>query len=148
MSDLATRLMDDIKTAMKGGDKEALLTLRSLHASLKDATVNVGKDITDDAFIAVVAKAIKQRQDAAAQFRAAARNDLANKEDQEIALLQRYQPRQLTEAELIPLIEAAIAETGAASKKEMGKVMAALMPRTKGKADGALVSRLVGARLP
>lgn len=147
MTTLAERLMDDIKTAMKAGEKETLLTLRSLHAQIKDATVNAGKDMTDDAVIAVIAKSIKQRVDAAAQFRAASRDDLADKEDREIAILQAYQPKQLTEAELIPLIEAAITQSGAATKKDMGKVMGLLMPQTKGKADGALISRLVGERL-
>lgn len=148
MSTIADRLMNDIKTAMKAGEKETLVALRSLHAKIKDATVNVGKEITDGDVLTVIGKAIKQGLDSATQFRQAGREELAAKEDREIAIYRAYQPEPLDEATLIALIDKAIAETGATSKKEMGKVMALLMPETKGRADGAQVSRLVGERLP
>ncbi len=141
-------LMNDIKTAMKSGDKERLVTLRSLHAQIKDATVNVGKEIDDEAVIAVIAKQIKQRMDAAQQFKDAGRLDLAGTEEREIEILKAYQPAQLNEAEIEVLVNEAVAATGATSKKEMGKVMAALMPKVKGKADGALVNRIVSGKLP
>jgi len=143
MSMLAEQLLNDIKAAMKAGDKETLVALRSLHAKIKDATVNAGKDMEDADVLQVIAKSIKQGKDAAEQFRAGGRDELAEKEEREVALFERYQPRQLTEEELNPLIQAAIAKTGAASIQDMGTVMGALMPETKGKADGALVSRLV-----
>ena len=147
-SPLLDRLMNDVKTAMKAGDKDALTTLRMLHAQVKDATTNQGKDPTDGDVAAVLAKALKQRQDALAQFTQAGRADLAANEQREMDLIKRYQPEQLTEAQIVELINAAVAQTGATSRKEMGKVMAALQPQIKGRADGKLVSQLVQAQLP
>jgi len=147
MTNMANQLMDDIKAAMKAGEKERLVTLRSLHAQIKDATVNAGKEMTDDAVAAVVAKQLKQRADALDQFRQAGREDLAAQEEKEIAILRAYQPAQLSEAEIEALVVEAVQASGATSKKEMGKVMALLMPKVKGKADGALVNRIVSAKL-
>jgi uncharacterized protein len=147
-SPLFDRLLADIKTAMKSGDKDNLAALRMLHAQIKDATVNAGREVTDADVAALIAKAIKQRQDSAAQFEQGGRLELAGKEKKEIELYRKYQPMQLTEAEIKDLVASAIAETAAASKKDMGKVMAALMPHVKGKADGKLVSQIVQAALP
>lgn len=147
MSAIVEKLISDIKTAMKAGEKEALVALRSLHAKIKDATVNAGREMTDDEALTVIAKVIKQGADAAEQFRAGGREELAAKEEREIALFKSYQPRQLDETELVALIDTAIQQSGATTKKEMGKVMALLMPAIKGRADGGLVSRLVGQRL-
>lgn len=147
MTTIAERLMNDIKDAMKSGAKDRLVTLRSLHAQIKDATVNAGKDMTDDAVIAVLSKQLKQRTDALEQFTQAGRADLAAREEAEIAILRAYQPAQLSEAEIEAFVVEAIQTTGAATKKEMGKVMAALMPKVKGKADGALVNKIVASKL-
>jgi uncharacterized protein YqeY len=147
-SPLLDRLMGDIKTAMKAGDKDNLTALRMLHAQVKDATTNQGKEPTDADVAAVLAKAIKQRQDALAQFQQAGRTDLAAREQAELDLFKRYQPEQLGEAQILDLIRKAVAETGATSRKEMGKVMAALQPHVKGRADGKLVSQLVQSQLP
>ena len=147
-SPLLDRLMNDVKTAMKAGHKDTLTTLRMLHAQVKDATTNQGKDPTDGDVATVLAKALKQRQDALAQFTQAGRAELAANEQREIDLIKQYQPEQLTEAQIVELIKAAVAQTGAASRKEMGKVMAALQPQIKGRADGKLVSQLVQAHLP
>ena len=146
-SPLFDQLMNDIKTAMKSGEKELLVVLRTLHAQVKDATVNQGKEETDADVATVVAKSIKQRQDSVTQFKAAGRDDLANKELQELEWVKRYQPQQLSEAEVTTLVEKAIAECGATSRKDMGKVMQALQPLVKGKADGKLVSQIVQAKL-
>lgn len=147
-SPLLDRLMNDVKTAMKAGHKDTLTTLRMLHAQVKDATTNQGKDPTDGDVATVLAKALKQRQDALAQFTQAGRAELAANEQREIDLIKQYQPEQLTEAQIVELIKTAVAQTGAASRKEMGKVMAALQPQIKGRADGKLVSQLVQAQLP
>lgn len=147
MSKLAEKITEDIKTAMKSGEKERLVTLRSLMAQIKDATVNAGKDLTDDAALTVVTKQIKQRQDAFEQYKNAERMDLADIEESEIKILRAYQPAQLSEEEISALVDEAIQATGATSKKEMGKVMGALMPKVKGKADGGLVNRIVGSKL-
>jgi len=147
MSKIAEQLISDIKTAMKSGEKDRLTTLRSLHAQIKDVTVNAGKDMTDDAVVAVIAKQLKQRVDAATQFRQAGRDDLADREEAEMVILRTYQPAQLSEAEVEALVVEAIQSTGATTKKEMGKVMSALMPKVKGKADGSLVNRIVASKL-
>ncbi len=146
-SPMLDTLLADIKTAMKAQTPETLTALRMLNAQIKDATVNAGKDPTDEAVATIVAKAIKQRQDSVEQFKAAGRNDLADKEQREIELFRAYQPRQLGAAEIEALVRNVIAETGAAGKKDLGKVMQALMPQVKGKSDGKLVNQIVMAQL-
>ncbi len=146
-SPMLDKLLADIKTAMKAQAPETLTALRMLNAQIKDATVNAGKDPTDEAVATIVAKAIKQRQDSVEQFKAAGRNDLADKEQREIELFRAYQPQQLGAAEIEALVRKVIAETGAAGKKDLGKVMQALMPQVKGKSDGKLVNQIVMAQL-
>ncbi|MCP5487121.1 MAG: GatB/YqeY domain-containing protein [Verrucomicrobia bacterium] len=143
MSTKLDQITDDIKTAMKAGDKERLLTLRSIHAQIKDATVNKGIDPTDDHVADVLAKAVKQRLESIRQFQDGGRDDLAAKEESELSILKAYQPEQLSDEAVQALVTAAIQQTAAAGKQDMGKVMAVLMPQVKGKADGSLVSRLV-----
>ncbi len=146
-SGVMDQLMADIKEAMKAQNSEAVLALRTLHAAIKDQTVNAGAEVTDEAVASVVAKAIKQRTDAIEQFEAANRQDLVEKERKQVALYRKYQPRQLDRAEIEALVRQCIAESGAASKKEMGKVMALLMPKVKGCADGKLVNQVVQSLL-
>jgi uncharacterized protein YqeY len=146
-SPMLDALLADIKTAMKAQDPDKLTALRMLNAQVKDATVNAGKDPTDEAVATIVAKAIKQRQDSVEQFKAAGRNDLADKEQREIELFRAYQPQQLGAAEIEALVRKVIAETGAVGKKDLGKVMQALMPQVKGKSDGKLVNQIVMAQL-
>jgi uncharacterized protein len=146
-SPLLDTLLADIKTAMKAQDPDKLTALRMLHAQIKDATVNAGKDPTDEAVATIVAKAIKQRQDSVEQFRTAGRTDLADKEQREIDLFRSYQPRQLGQAEIESLVKKIIAETGAAGKKDLGKVMQSLMPQVKGRSDGKLVNQVVQSLL-
>ncbi len=146
-SPLLDQLMADIKDAMKTQAQTKLVALRTLHSEVKNATVNAGKDPTDEAVVQVVAKAIKQRQDAATQYRAAAREDLAIKEDAEIEIFRRYQPQQLDRPAVETIVRAAIAELGVTSKKEMGRVMQAILPKVKGRADGKMVNEIVQALL-
>jgi uncharacterized protein YqeY len=146
-SPLLDTLLADIKAAMKAQDRETLDALRMLHAQIKDATTNLGKDPTDGDVVTVVAKAMKQRADSVQQFRAAGRNDLADKEEREMAALRKYQPQQMERAEIEALVGKVIAETGAQGKKDMGKVMQALMPQVKGRSDGKLVNEIVQAKL-
>lgn len=146
-SPLLDALLADIKTAMKSQDPDKLTALRMLNAQIKDATVNAGKDPTDEVVATIVAKAIKQRQDSVEQFRAAGRTDLADKEQREIELFRAYQPQQLGAAEIEALVNGVIAETGASGKKDLGKVMQALMPKVKGRSDGKLVNQIVQSRL-
>ena len=145
--DLKLRLQNDIKTAMRGGDKLGLITLRMLSAAIKQREIDERIVLDDAQVVAVVEKLIKQRREAATQYEAGNRPDLAAKELAEIVLLQAYLPEPLTEAELDTLIEGALAETGAASIKDMGRIMAALKPAIQGRADMAIVSARVKGRL-
>lgn len=145
--DLKLRLQNDIKTAMRGGDKLGLITLRMLSAAIKQREIDERIVLDDAQVVAVVEKLIKQRREAATQYEAGNRPDLAAKELAEIVLLQAYLPEPLTEAELDSLIEGALAETGAASIKDMGRIMAALKPAIQGRADMAIVSARVKGRL-
>ena len=142
-SPLYETLLADIKTAMKARDADALTTLRTINAQIKDATINQGKDISDTDVATVLTKAIKQRLESAQQFRAGDRLDLAQTEEKEIVLLRKYQPQQLSESEIEALVRTCASETGAAGKQDMGKLMGALMPQVKGKADGKLVNQIV-----
>ena len=146
-SKLFDEMLADIKSAMKNHETDKLTALRTLHAQIKDATVNAGKEVSDSEVAVIVAKAIKQRFDAAEQYKQGARQDLVDKEFMEAELFKKYQPQQLSPAEIEELVRKAIAETGASGKKEMGKVMAVLMPQVKGRADGKLVNQVVQSLL-
>ncbi|MGH8631589.1 MAG: GatB/YqeY domain-containing protein, partial [Burkholderiales bacterium] len=128
MSDLKTRIAEDVKTAMKAGDKPRLGLLRMLSAELKQREVVESVELTDAVVIAVIEKMIKQRRDAEAQFRAGDRAELADQEAYEIRVLSEYLPQQLSAAEVDALLTQAIAETGAAGGKDMGKVIGWLKP--------------------
>lgn len=141
------QLMADIKEAMITKNSEALLALRTLHAAIKDQTVNAGIEVTDEIVTSVVGKAIKQRLDAIEQFTTAGRQDLIDTEQKQINLYRKYQPQQLDRAEIEVLVRECIAESGASTKKEMGKVMALLMPKVKGRSDGKLVNQVVQSLL-
>ncbi|MDX9866615.1 MAG: GatB/YqeY domain-containing protein [Kiritimatiellia bacterium] len=142
------QLLADIKEAMKAQAGETVMALRTLHAAIKDQTVNAGVEVTDEAVHAVVAKALKQRADSIAQFAGADRQDLVDKEQKQVDLFRKYQAQQLGRAEIEVLVRQCIAESGASGKKEMGKVMQLLMPKVKGCADGRLVNQIVLALLP
>jgi len=141
-------LMNDMKTAMKAHDTGAVNALRGVIAKAKDLTVNAGKEMTDDAILQVIAKGVKQREESIAQFESAGRAELAAGEKAEMALLRKYLPEQLSEEAVVAIVKETIAATGAASKKDMGRVMKEVMAKAKGQADGKLVSRLVAAVLP
>lgn len=145
--DIKLRLQDDIKTAMRGGDKLGLITLRMLSAAIKQREIDERIVLDDAQVLAVVEKLIKQRREAAAQYQAASRSDLADKELAEVALLQVYLPEPLSAAELDMLIDAALAETAVTSVKDMGRVMAVLKPAVQGRADMAVVSARIKDRL-
>ncbi len=147
-SKLLEQLLEDIKVMMKARATDKVTALRMLHAQIKDVTVNAGREPTDVDVAVVVAKAIKQRADSAEQFRQGGRLDLADKEQMEMDLFKKYQPQQLSQAEIETLVHQAIEESGAAGKKDIGKVMAILMPKVKGRADGKLVNQVVSGLLP
>ena len=146
-STLKTRIQDDVKAAMRSKDKDRLGTLRLITAAIKQKEVDERIDMDDAAVIAVLEKMIKQRKDSITQYSQAGRDDLASKEQVELDLIQTYLPEQMSEAELEAIISKAVADTGAASMKDMGKLMAAVKPLVAGKADMGLVSKIVKSKL-
>jgi uncharacterized protein len=147
MTDLKTRITDDVKTAMKAGEKDKVSVLRMLTAELKQREVVDAVELTEAVVIAAIEKMVKQRRDSETQFRAGNRPELADKEAAEIAILMAYLPQQLSAAEVDALIAQAIAETGAAGGKDIGKVMGWIKPKVAGKTDMGKLSGLIKAKL-
>ena len=144
---LKLRLTDDMKAAMKGGDKERLAVIRLVNAAIKQREVDERIQLDDAQVLTVLEKMIKQRRDSVSQYESAGREDLAAQERFEIEVIQTYMPQALGETEIDALIEAAIAETGASSGRDMGKVVGALKPKVAGRADMGAVSARIKARL-
>jgi len=144
---LKERITQDMKDAMRSGQKERLGVIRMLQAAIKQREVDERITLDDAQVLAVIEKMIKQRKEAIAQFETGGRADLAEKEGVEAKQLQAYLPEQLSTAELDSLIVAAIAETGAATVKDMGKVMGLVKTRAAGRADMGAVSALIKAKL-
>ena len=144
---LKTQLTDDMKTAMKGGDKARLGVIRLILAAIKQREVDERIELDDPQVLAVLEKMVKQRRDSISQYDAANRQDLADIERAELVVIEAYLPAQLDEAAIQAAIDAAVAETGASSPSDMGKLMAVLKPRLAGQADMGEVSKLVKLRL-
>lgn len=144
---LREQINDDLKAAMRSGETVRRDTIRLLTAALKQREVDERKTLTDADVLAVIEKMIKQRRDSISQFEQGGRQDLADKEKQELTLLQAYMPQAMGEDELAAAIASAVAETGAAGPADMGKVMAVLKPKLAGRADMGKVSAAVKARL-
>ncbi|MCL4499907.1 MAG: GatB/YqeY domain-containing protein [Chloroflexi bacterium] len=145
---LRDTLSDDMKAAMRGGEKLRLSTIRFLMSELKNAEISKGKALSEDEEIEVVQRQVKRRREAVEQYEKGGREELAEKEAAESVILKEYLPKQLTDEELAGIIKSAVDEPGASSRKEMGKVMGAVMPKVKGRADGARVSRIATEILP
>ena len=145
---LKQQLTDDMKAAMKAGEKDRLATIRLINAALKQKEVDERIELDDAAVLAVLEKMVKQRKDSITQYEGAGRDDLAAVEKAEMAIIQAYLPAQLSEAEIDAAIQAAIAEANAgAGPAAMGKVMGVLKPKLAGKADMGLVSQRLKAAL-
>jgi uncharacterized protein YqeY len=144
---LKDRLTEDMKNAMRAGEKERLATIRLALAAIKQREVDERISLDDTQVLAVLEKMIKQRREAITQFAAGKRPDLVAKENSEIVVIQAYLPAQLGEAELDTLIGEAIAASGATSVKDMGKVMAAVKPKVQGRADMGAVSARIKQKL-
>ena len=143
---IADQLTEDLKTAMKAKDTVALNTLRALKSAVKNAAIEKGgaDAVLDDAeTVNVIRKQVKQRQDSIAQFEDAGRSELADKEKTEIAVLEKYLPAALSADEIGEIVSAAIAETGASSRADMGKVMKIVQEKAAGRADGKTLSQEV-----
>jgi uncharacterized protein len=144
---LKEQITEDMKNAMRAGEKERLATIRMILAAIKQREVDERIQLDDSQVLAALEKMIKQRKEAITQFESGGRADLVAKESAEIVILQAYLPAQLSDAELDSLIAAAIASTGAASIKDMGKVMGVVKAQAQGKADMGKVSARIKAKL-
>ncbi|MEC4806563.1 MAG: GatB/YqeY domain-containing protein [Jaaginema sp. PMC 1079.18] len=148
---LKDTISEDIKSAMKAKDKLRLETVRSLKKVILEKEVEArvkGRDaLTEDEELSVLTQQAKQRRDSITQYQQAGREDLAEKEAQELAIIETYLPQQLSDEEIAEVIEATIAKVGATSMKDMGKVMGPVMQQLKGRADGSKVQAIVKAKL-
>ncbi|WLR43991.1 GatB/YqeY domain-containing protein [Bacillus carboniphilus] len=145
---LLERLNEDMKQAMKSREKVKLIVIRMVKASIQNEAIKLGKnELTNDEELTVLSRELKQRKDSLQEFENAGRADLVEKVQEELAILDQYLPEQLSEEELLKIINETIAELKATSKADMGKVMAAIMPKVKGKAEGSTVNKLVAKQL-
>jgi hypothetical protein len=147
MSDLSTRINDDVKVAMKAKDKPRLGVLRLITAAIKQREVDEQITLNDEQVLAVLEKMVKQRKDSIAQYEKAGRDELAQQEAFEIGIIQDYLPEQLSDDEIDALIAEAISSSGAESMKDMGKVMGMLKPKLAGRADMGKVSQIIKKQL-
>jgi uncharacterized protein YqeY len=140
---LSERIESAMRDAMRARDEQRTTTLRMAMAAAHNEKIARGRDLTDDEVVDVLTKQVKQRRESIEMFRAGGREDRAAAEEAEAVILAEFLPEQLDETEIEALARAAIAETGATSPADLGRVMGALSPRTKGRADGRLVSDVV-----
>ena len=140
---LHDRLSGDLKESLKGGNSIKSSVIRLLKSAVKYREIEKKAPLSDDEVVEVIMSGIKQRRDSIEQFSKGGRSDLVEKESAEIGILQSYLPQPLTDEELIDEVKTAMKEVGATSAKDMGKVMTALMPRVKGRAEGTKVSSIV-----
>lgn len=144
---LKQKLQEDLKSSMKNKDTVRKSVVTLIRASIKQFEVDNRVELDDEEILDIVAKQMKQRRDALAEFSKANREDLVKETEAEIEVLKEYLPQQLSEEELSKVIQDTISELGATSMKDMGKVMSALTPKTKGRADGKIISELVKKNL-
>jgi len=144
---LKDRLQQDMKTAMRAGEKRNLAVIRLINAAIKQREVDERIELDDDQVTAAIDKMAKQRRESIEQYEKAGRDDLADQEKFELDILKTYLPEQLDEAEIDAMIEAAVTATGASSIKDMGKIMGQLKPKLAGRADMGAVSGKIKARL-
>lgn len=140
---LENLLNEDMKSALKAGEKKKLETIRTLRAVLKDERIKKGDDLTEEEVVAVLVSAAKKRRESIEMYRNGQRDDLVAAESEELEIITKYLPEQLGEDKIKSLIDEVISATGATAMKDMGKVMGSLMPKVKGRADGKLVQSLV-----
>lgn len=140
---LSDRLTDDMKQAMKDKAKFKLTVIRMMRASVKNQEIELKRPLGDEEVLQILSREIKQRKDSLQEFQKAGRDDLVENLAAEIDIISKYLPEQLTEEEIQEIVRQTIQELGASSKADMGKVMGALMPKTKGRADGKLVNQIV-----
>jgi len=140
---LSDRLNDDMKLAMKSQDKFKLSVIRMVRAAIKNIEIDQRKPLEEQEVLDVLNREVKQRKDSLQEFEKAGREDLAETLKAEIVILMEYMPQQLSDEEVKAIVQQTIQEVGASSKADMGKVMSALMPKVKGRADGKVVNQFV-----
>lgn len=146
-SSIKTRITEAMKDAMRAREKERLATIRLILAEFKRVEVDERKDVDEAGALALLDKMLKQRRDSIEQFEKAGRDDLASNEKAEVAIIQQFMPEPLGEAEIAAMIEQAIAQSGASSMRDMGKVMGILKPQLQGRADLGKVSGEIKQKL-
>lgn len=144
---LKARISNAMKAAMRARDKHRLGAIRLIQAEIQRVEVDERIEVDDERLLLILDKMVKQRRDSIKQYEDAGRQELANREHAEVAVIQEFLPAPLSDSELEKLVEEAVAETGADSMKDMGKVMASLKPRVQGRADMGVLSQLVKKRL-
>ena len=144
---LSEQIMSDMKDAMKARDKVKLNTVRMIKSALMNEKIKAGHDLTANEELTVLSREKKQREESIAEFTKANRDDLVGETKQELAIVENYLPKQMTDEELNQAVSQAISETEAKGKSDFGKVMKALMPKIKGKADGKAASNAVRKQL-
>jgi hypothetical protein len=144
---LSERLNEDMKQAMKNQDKFKLSVIRMIRSAIKNVEIDQKRTLDDNEVLEILNREVKQRKDSLQEFEKAGRGDLADSVKKELEVISAYMPRQLTAEEVEDIVKQTIQETGASSKADMGKVMGALMPKVKGRADGKLVNQLVQKHL-
>lgn len=144
---MKNKIIEDIKSAMKSQDKVALAVVRMLKSDIQMAELNKKSELTDDEIVSIVSKQIKMRKDSIKEFEKGNRNDLIEQSEQEIKILEKYLPEQLTEEEVTDIINNVFSKVNPTSSSDMGKIMGALTPLVKGKADMEIVSKIVKEKL-
>lgn len=144
---MKNKIIEDIKSAMKSQDKVALAVVRMLKSDIQMAELNKKSELTDDEIVSIVSKQIKMRKDSIKEFEKGNRNDLIEQSEQEIKILEKYLPEQLTEEEVTDIINNVFSKVNPTSSSDMGKIMGALTPLVKGKADMGIVSKIVKEKL-
>jgi uncharacterized protein len=147
VAELKARLQGEMNDALRAGDKVRLAALRLLHASVKNREVELLREVDDEEFVEVVGREVKRRKEAAEAYQKAGRQELLDRERREQEVLEAYLPAQLSQQDVTSLVEEAVAETGAARPGDLGKVMAYVMGKARGRVDGGMVNRLVRERL-
>jgi len=144
---LTETLNGDLKAAMKARDKQSLSVLRMLKSALMNEKINAGHDLTADEEVSVISRELKQRRESLSEFEKADRQDLVDGVQAEIAIVEKYMPKQLSDDEVKQIVAATIQQVGATGKGDFGKVMGAVMPKLKGQADGKLINQTVKSLL-
>jgi len=145
--DLNKQLTDDLKAAMKAGDKSTMETVRSLKSMIREKEIELNRELTEEDQMQVLSSAAKRRKESIESYQEGGRDDLVQQEEAELAVIEKYLPEQMSEDEIRQLVEEVLEETGAETMQDMGTVMETIMPKVRGKADGSVVQQIVREKL-